>query len=278
MSGIVWLASYPKSGNTWVRIFLDNYMLDGDSPADINDLDEGLHAGSRVLFDRLTGVESSDLTAAEIDRARPSMYGQWAAESDAPLFVKVHDAWRCNEQGEPLFPASATALVVYIVRNPLDIVASFANHYAMSHDRAIAAMADGQYALATSGRKLNGQLRQLVGSWDEHVCSWLSRSGLPAHVVRYEELCRAPRDTFGALLQAVGLQVDEQRLAKAIDFSSFERLKDQEVNTGFKERIAGSGPFFRRGRAGSWIDELTAAQIARVVEKQGTIMRHFGYL
>ncbi|HZD11213.1 MAG TPA: sulfotransferase domain-containing protein, partial [Candidatus Binatia bacterium] len=265
------------SGNTWVRIFLNNYLLDGDAPADINDLEEGLHAGSRTLFDRLTGLESSDLTPAEIDSIRPLMYVQWAQESDEPLFVKVHDAWRRNDRGQPIFPAAATALVVYIVRNPLDIVASLANHYAMSCDEAIAMMADDQYGLALSSSQLRHQLPQRLRSWHAHVRSWLDESGLPMHLVRYEDMLASPQETFGRLVTAVGLTLDVGQLARALDYSSFRTLQAQEKAHGFNERLGG-GPFFRRGQAGSWRKELSAWQAAQVIKYHGPPMRRFGYL
>ncbi|NOZ51459.1 MAG: sulfotransferase domain-containing protein, partial [Chloroflexi bacterium] len=82
MNGIIWLASYPKSGNTWMRVFLTNYLRDSDEPAEINNLDGGPIASARDIFDRVIGVESSDLTAEEIDRFRPAVYEQVAAESD----------------------------------------------------------------------------------------------------------------------------------------------------------------------------------------------------
>ena len=65
---IIWLASYPKSGNTWFRIFLTNLLQKHTSPANINELTGGPIASSRQLFDELTGIDSSDLTFDEIEK------------------------------------------------------------------------------------------------------------------------------------------------------------------------------------------------------------------
>lgn len=278
MSNIVWLASYPKSGNTWARIFLNNYIVDGAVPADINKLEEGMHAGTRELFDRLTGVESSDLTAAEIDRVRPWMYQQWVTETDETLFVKVHDAWRHNVDGEPIFPAAITRTAVYIIRNPLDIVASFANHYALTLDETIIAMANSFYALANSTHKLSRQLPQFVGSWHDHVTSWTETATLPVHLMRYEDMCLNPTETFGKLIQVMGLPLEPKRLAKAIRFSSFDQMKQQETAVGFTERGAGIDSFFRQGKFGGWQSELTTAQIETVCHNHGETMQKVGYL
>lgn len=278
MSNIVWLASYPKSGNTWVRIFLDNYLQNGDTPADINNLEDSMHAGTRELFDRLTGVESSDLTAVEIDRARPWMYRRWAEESPETLYVKVHDAYRCSDTGEPIFPQEATKTAVYIIRNPLDIAASMANHLSISLDKSIAFMADEQYALARSSSKLHRQLPQLMGSWHTHVQSWTHQTELPVHLVHYEALRRAPLATFEKLVRAVGLPIEPERLARAVAFSSFDQVKQQETAVGFKERLPDTPTFFRHGQAGRWQTELSPAQIETICYHHQQTMQAFGYL
>lgn len=278
MSKIVWLASYPKSGNTWARIFLNNYLLNGETPADINNLEEGMHACTRELFDRLTGVESSDLTAVEIDRVRPWMYGRWAEESPEKLFVKVHDAYRCTDTDQPIFPQEATKTAVYIIRNPLDIAASLANHLSVSLDKAISHMADEQYALASSSSKLHRQLPQFMGSWHSHVRSWTSQTALPVHIVRYEALRQAPLETFEKLVLAVGLPVAPERVAKAVAFSSFDQVKQQETAVGFKERRPDTPSFFRQGKTGGWQTELTSAQIETICQNHGSTMQEFGYL
>jgi hypothetical protein len=278
MSNIVWLASYPKSGNTWARIFLNNYILDGEAPANINQLEEGMHAGTRELFDRLTGVESSDLTPGEIDRVRPWMYQQWVIETDETLFVKVHDAWHFNADGNPIFPISATKTAVYIIRNPLDIVSSFANHYALTRDETISIMGNAHYGLAYSTHKLSRQLPQFVGSWHSHAASWTEIATLPVHLMRYEDMCLSPTETFGRLIQAIGLSFDSNRLAKAIRFSAFDQVKKQETAVGFIERRPGVTSFFRQGKFGGWQTELTPAQINTVCHNHGKLMQRFGYL
>ena len=62
MTGICWLASYPKSGNTWFRIFLTNYLRDATSPVDINDLGHSAIASRRAPFDEALGFESGELS------------------------------------------------------------------------------------------------------------------------------------------------------------------------------------------------------------------------
>ena len=78
---IIWLASYPKSGNTWIRLFLDNIRSGSDQPADINHISVSRIASSRALFDQYAGINSSDLNDDEIERYRPQVYRLMAHDS-----------------------------------------------------------------------------------------------------------------------------------------------------------------------------------------------------
>ncbi len=84
---IVWLASYPKSGNTWLRAFLTNCWYDTETPADVNALLGGPIASARQLFDETVGVEAADLTTEEIDCYRPAVYRYIAAQSADTVYM-----------------------------------------------------------------------------------------------------------------------------------------------------------------------------------------------
>ena len=150
MGSILWLASYPKSGNTWLRALLTNYKQDVDTPADINKLRGGPIASSRDLFDEMIGFEASELTDSQIAQLRPVAYRRLAAELSEGSLLKVHDAWTIGPTGEPLFPADVTAGVVYIVRNPLDVAVSAASHWGVDLARAVEHLCNPNMALARS--------------------------------------------------------------------------------------------------------------------------------
>lgn len=277
MQRLVWLTSYPKSGNTWVRLFLTAYHHPERDDVDINDVDVSLHAGNRDLFDRVIGLEASDLTPAEIDRFRPDVYRQLAAEAEEPLFLKVHDRWRRTLTGDPLFPPEITAATIYIVRDPRSVAPSFANHYNSTIDAAIDSMAKPDHGITARSDRLANQLPQPMGSWSRHVTGWLDQTDLPIHLVRYEDLHADPAGQFTEILRVSGLPVDETRLSRALAQTRFERLQEQEAVVGFKERLSASPRFFRRGQADSWRDELTPAQIARIEADHGPVMARMGY-
>jgi len=277
-AGIVWLASYPKSGNTWLRVFLTNYIRDGAEPADINELDGGPIASARLAFDEAVGVEASDLTPDEIDCYRPAVYKQMALQSDSPLFLKVHDAYTCNESGEPLFPKAATCRVIYIIRNPLDVAVSFAHHSGVSMDEIVSRLCWVDYCFDGRTDRLHDQLRQKLLSGSGHVRSWVDEPGLRILVTRYEDMVIDPISAFNEIVRFAGFDYDPDRLAKAIEFSRFDRLQAKERETSFRERSPHAKAFFRKGKVGDWRDMLTGEQAATLIEAHREVMLRFGYL
>jgi len=274
---IIWLASYPKSGNTWFRIFLTNLLRDGDSPASINDLEKTPIASDRSTFDSATGIESSDLSHNEIDNIRPDVYRKLSEEATEPLYMKVHDACTCNTSGELLFPRGASKGAIYIIRNPLDVAVSFAHHSSITIDDSIEKICSDSSALCRSTKQLNKQLRQHTGSWQLHATSWLD-SGIPTCLIRYEDMKSAPLETFEKAVHFAGLEKCREQIQKAIDFSSFDELKQQEANNGFKERVGTEQIFFRKGEIGSWREELNEWQAQKIINANRDVMRRFGYL
>ena len=277
MQRLVWLASYPKSGNTWVRLFLNAYNHPERAEVNINGIDDSLHAADRMLFDRVIGLEASELTPTEIERYRPHVYRRIAVTAENLCFIKVHDYWRHNADGAAIFPSEVTAATLYIVRDPRAVAASYANHFNLSLDEAIADMATVNYNFEARRDRLTSQLHQPLGSWSQHVTSWLDQTELPVHLVRYEDLHAAPENSFATLLQTAGLTVDADRLAAALAKSSFGRLQAQEDAIGFRERHTPATTFFRRGQPEGWREELTPAQRLRIEADHSAVMARLGY-
>ena len=125
---MVWLASYPKSGNTWFRVFLNNLFSDSPLAVHINDLTLTTISSNRSIIDSYLGLHSSELTAEEIDNLRPQVYERFSEEQEGAAYVKTHEAWTLNSRGNPIFTEEITKGVVYIIRNPLDIAISYSFH------------------------------------------------------------------------------------------------------------------------------------------------------
>jgi aryl sulfotransferase len=287
MGHLYWLASYPKSGNTWMRILLTNYLRNSSEPADINDLEGGPIASARGIFDDHVGIEASDLSQDEIERYRPYVYEHLSHEHQKalaknpmlpPPFLKVHDAYTYTAEGIPLLSKAATAGVIYLLRNPLGVVVSFAHHGNQSVETTVKHMADPDYTFVDNPNKLHNQLRQKLLSWSGHVTSWLEEPDLRVLVVRYEDLLTDPVAEFGRVLEFVGLSIEGERLAKAVKFSSFNTLQQQEVTHGFREKMPKAKQFFRSGKADSWKEVLSKELQQQLIADHGDVMRRFGYL
>ena len=273
--GIIWLASYPKSGNTWVRAFLANYMLDREEPVPIDELvGYSIGDGFVIHYERMTGRKVEEMTEAELHALRPKMHAWLAQSRGQDIFVKTHNLLS-QVGGTPLITPAVTAGAVYILRNPLDVAVSYADHYRVELGTAVAALCEANHVVPGTPRALP----QYLGSWSQHVRSWVDAPGLSPLVLRYEDLLSRPAETFGALARFLRWPPDQTRLDKAVRFSAFDELAGQEEESGFRELPKGATTrFFRAGRTGAWRDALSDRQTARMIEANGALMRRFGYL
>jgi hypothetical protein len=274
MAGIIWLASYPKSGNTWVRAFLHNLLRDPARSYDINRLSDLTPGDSQIdkyrVLDPAFGEDYSD---ERVQALRPQVHRAIAASWPDTVVVKTHNAL-IEEEGAPLVALEVTAGAIYVVRNPLDVAISFSHHNAASIDDIIAFMAQpGARSVSNAAN-----VYEVYGSWSEHVASWTATPNPRLHVMRYEDMLASPARSFGALVTFLGLDAPRARIAKAIRLSSFAVLREQERRHGFREKPVVADKFFREGTAGQWRKRLTPAQIAAIVAAHREQMARYAYL
>ena len=273
---IIWLSSYPKSGNTWIRIFLENIRSGSIHPADINRLSNSRIASSGALFDQYAGINSSDLTEEEIEKFRPSVYRFMAEEAEEDIVLKVHDAWRLNSNKEGIFPSEITKAVIYIIRNPLDIAVSSAFHNSISFKVSCERINSNQ-SLCDKKDRLYNQLRQELQSWSNHVISWIDQSGLPLLVVRYEDLLKDPFYYFKSIVDFLSWPHSGEEIIRSIQNSDIENLRKQEEDHGFREKPIDAERFFRSARPGNWKEYLNDDLVNSVFTMNRIVMERFGY-
>jgi hypothetical protein len=275
--GIYWLASYPKSGNTWFRLFMQNLQSVGTQPVQINALAaEPIAAGHRWMSEIL-GFNSADLSHDEMDQLRPQVY-EWSLRNAMPSYHKVHDAWSYLKNGEPLLSARATRGVLYVVRNPLDVAVSLANYGFYTIDQAIADMANPHLALCSKRGRRELQLRQWLFTWSQHVASYLDAPDISLQVLRYEDMKHDPLPHFMRAARFLQLPCDEDKIRKAVAFCEITLLQRQEKQAPFKENVSSAGNFFRKGVVGDWQEQLSELQIQRITDAHGPMMQRLGYL
>lgn len=273
MGSIFWLASYPKSGNTWLRAFIANLIADPVEPLPLSELPKYCEDEARPeRYSALAGRPSSELDIGELCALRDQVHAQIAAEAAGTVFVKTHN-FAGDYDGHPLHNAAVTAGAAYVVRNPLDVVVSMSHHFGTGIDEAIERLnSDGVGTL-------NDELfvGQVLGSWAGHVESWAALEGPRFPVLRYEDLLEKPGKAFGKLARLLGV-ADRARVERAVRHASFRNLAGMERRDGFVEASDKAGRFFRAGRANQWREALSREQVTRVVEANRDTMKRFKYL
>lgn len=273
---IVWLASYPKSGNTWLRLFLDAYLL-GD--VDINNI---LCTVTDDRADRCQIGEGNSIANLPVDvqqLARPfgllrlvtayNLHGQVSV----PLLVKTHSA-HMLANGVELLPMSLTKAVVYIVRDPRDVCVSFAKHMGVGIDTAIDYMADRYRTLTSS----HDRMADFLSAWDAHVNSFLNADTHNVSVFTYEAMRERPAETFSDILRHIGMPVDPIKVEKALEVVSISKMREREKEEGFRESSPhAKDAFFGPAKVGGWREALTDTQRYKIERKFGRLIKRLGY-
>ena len=273
-----WLASYPKSGNTWLRLVLSHLVRPEGTTTSINNIGGGSIASDRAWIDQDLGFPSAELTREELLDIRPDVY-RWSSErAEVSNFHKIHDACLKTSSGEFLPCAEASGPSVYIVRNPLDVALSFASHLGWSVDKTIGAMdAPG----LEMGRRHDGgstiHVPQVLLSWSEHVASWIDNDAFDILMLRYEEMLTDPAKEFGRVASHLGIDTNCARIGQAIDATRFDKLQAEEASAAFKEKPIAAERFFRKGVAGEWQERLSEAQVRAILRAHGPMMERLGY-
>ncbi len=278
MSAIIWIASFPRSGNTWTRIFIHNLFnqIEGkqDDEHDINAM------GKRTTWE-MSGHWYEDHLEKPIDKCSREEIAQvrlkaqetMAAATEGLLFAKTHNALvMCR--GAPAINTKVTAGAIYIIRNPLDVVISYAGHYGISIDRAIEHM--NSVNLETPMTEHG--VYEVYGSWSQNVATWTAKPHQALHIMRYEDMLENPGKIFKGLARHLLIEPTEEQLDRAVELSSFKKSQKQELEEGFRERPEQSKSFFRVGKAEQWRTELTEAQIRSIVDAHREQMARFDYV
>jgi len=206
---LVWLASYPRSGNTWLRFLLAHYLLG--------------EVGN----------------ARDVDQCIPNLHrvGRIPDREEGPRLGKTHLVF------SSLHPfLDETAGFIYLIRSPKDVLLSNLNYFRLREQLAVTEREFALEFIRAGGVPLWREAG--IGSWEEHVRSWLEESSLPRLVIAYENLRRSPREALRRTLRFLGFAIEEQRLERAVEGSSLERMRSFEV----AERTEGTAAVFAGSR------------------------------
>ena len=289
-----YLASYPKSGNTWCRVFITELRrlagLDSteataaaerqEQELRLNrDLATGSIVSSRHWLDDQLGIESSDLSWAELDKVRGRAGNQQALYAESLRYHKVHDAFISPDSaGCPVVPVNGCRGAVVVIRHPADVAVSLSHFFSWPLERCVDFLLDEQAGLCSSSKHGGPQVRQFTGTWANHVHSWVDQQQIPVLLLRYEDLLNEAQAQFSRLACFLDLPAEPELIAEAVVKSNFETLRAKEEREGgFHERPNGCERFFRTGRSGEGRLTLTSDQFARLTGAFAVSLKHFGY-
>jgi aryl sulfotransferase len=289
-----YLASYPKSGNTWCRVFITELRrlarLDSAEATAAAQLEEqelrlnrdlatGSIVSSRHWLDDQLGIDSSDLSWPELDKIRGRAGHQRALYADCLRYHKVHDAFvSADSGGRPVVPVESCRGAVVVIRHPADVAVSLSHFFSWPNERCVAFLLDDQAGLCRSSKRGGQQVRQFMGTWANHVQSWVDQPLIPVLLLRYEDLHAKPNTEFTRLAQFLDLPTDVALIRQATANTRFDKLRaKEEEEGGFREKPEGCERFFRSGRSGEGREQLTAEQILQLEEAFSATLIRFGY-
>ncbi len=237
----VFLASYPRSGNTWTRFLVGNLV----------------HQNEPVTF-------------LNVERLVPDMYkssDRVLRKLPRPRIVKSHECF------DPRYKK-----VIYIVRDPRDVAVS--NYH---WELKLRSVPEGYPIEDFVPRWMEPQFWPRIGSWGDHVTSWLStRQGSKSFLVlRYEDLKQDPQRALAQVAEFLGIEPSVERLNRAVDLSSAENMRKLEKQDGAKwvatTLTRQDKPFVRSATSGGWKAALPENTVAYIEKHYGHLMRNLGY-
>ena len=276
---IIWIASYPKSGNTWVRSIISSYFFTDTGDFDFNLLKNiSLYPGPKYFKNKINKPGEVSLFWESSQKNIVSKEKQ--------TFLKTHNA--LIALNNRLFTSEKTSLgAIYIVRDPRNILSSLKNHYDFKdYNEAFEFMKNKKKYIWDIRKNNDYSGFQFLGSWQEHYKSWIKNQKFKTLLVKYEDLERDCYSTSLKLIQYILLlkgkesKVDEKKLFRSIESTKFDVLKKKENDFGFDESIKVNDinkSFFFLGPENKWQKKLPNDILIKVENEFQEDLKYFNY-
>ena len=282
---IIWLASYPKSGNTYVRAFLSAYYFSENGQFDfsqISNIDQFPH--EKFFKQKVNNISEASKQWVPI---------QSEINKDKKIrFFKTH-SFLGNYQNNEFTSPETTLGAVYIVRDPRNVLTSLKNHYSLDDDKALEMITDKSRSLMSN----NGSHASLnfISSWAENYLSWFKDSRFRRLFIKYEDLITNKYETFRDIIVFTNTLmnkvegVNKSKLQKAIESTNFDDLKKKEISETFdgsqssfkswrKFHSENKNLFFNLGPENNW-KKILKTKISNKIEISfEKEMKKLGYL
>ena len=270
---IIWIASYPKSGNTWVRAFLSTYLYSKKDDSVFENIKKiinfpnikyfnGIFEINKFSEEELKDKKKKDKKKFEISKHWISAQKKINLNKDI-TFLKTHNFGGTLE-GNDFSNSENTLGVIYVVRDPRSVAVSNAYHNNISFEQSVNDLLD-EKIFATN----DGNLLEFRSSWKVNYLSWKNRS-YPKIIIKYEDLRLDPFKNFKKILNFVGgfkkVEIEDTKIKETINLCKIEKLSKLEDLEGFDEKLKNEKKFFRKGKVDEWKSKLNTEQI-KLIEK-----------
>jgi len=255
---IIWIASYPKSGNTFLRSFLSTYYFSKNGKFDFNLL---------LNINQFPSLKYSNLKSFTfVDAAKNWIPNQKTFFNKEKLFfLKTHNSLE-QYFGNKFTTSSETIGAIHIVRDPRNVISSMCNHYSMKYDEIYQKMVDNNTSLSFKTNEGDLSNFSFLGSWSNHYWSWKNNFEFKTLTIRYEDLENNSYDEFYKILTFIeevsgkNNPINIKNLKKSLESTNFSNLKKQEKLHGFKESLSyktnNKTNFFNLGFKNDWRKNL----------------------
>mgnify|MGYP006086083419 FL=1 len=232
---IIWIASYPKSGNTYLRSFLASYYYSEDGNFNFDQLLK-IHQFPNIKF-------SNFEPKTKKEASKNWMFNQNAFfNKDKLNLVKTHNCLYPYEENN-FTSKNQTLGAIYIVRDPRNLITSLTHHYVIDYKEAIEKMTDENCSLLEKSYDKDYSNFTYLSSWSNHYKSWKNNSEFKTLFIKYEDLKENKIEIFKKIiffingLKGYNKKIDERKFSNAIKTTSFSNLKNKELNEGFEESV-----------------------------------------
>ena len=234
---IIWLASYPKSGNTWLRSLLASYYFSSDGNFSfnlLNNIDQ--FPAPKYFKDVIDGIKNPE------DYSNFWIQKQIEINKDKKLrFFKTHSAM-CKINEKPFTDSKNTLGAIYILRDPRNLITSLSNHFQLNLEESLDFMTTEKKALI---ERENSKFKAFVPifSWRFHLKSWSENRSFKTILIRYEDLNNETFYTFKKIVQFIneltknGLKFNKDKAKRVISNCDFKQLQKLEEEDGFSEAM-----------------------------------------
>jgi hypothetical protein len=279
---IIWLASYPKSGNTWVRHFLASLIYSNQGKNGLDKLGFILQYPKRDQFEKLV-TNLNDFRQIKKNWIK----SQDLINSDNKIKIfKTHHTL-CTFEGDNFTNEKNTLGAIYIVRDPRNVISSILYHFNLSNiEEALNFIKDEKrFIFGNIKNKVNYPLLTLIGSWESNYNSW-KNIGKNFLLVKYENLILNPNYEFNRIAKHISeianLRFSKEQINKSIEESSFKNLSILEDKNGFVESVEDlknkKKKFFNLGPKNNWQKILDKKYINEIESSFSDEMKELGYI